>query len=58
MNEQYERLVQSLKYLPGLGYRSAEKIALYLLVEKPERAKELTEKISWLKRLGPVNMGN
>ena len=46
MNEPYERLVQSLKSLPGLGYRSAEKIALYLLVEKPLRAKELTDRIS------------
>lgn len=45
MNEPYERLVQSLKSLPGLGYRSAEKIALHLLVEKPECAKELTERI-------------
>ena len=46
MNEPYERLVQSLKSLPGLGYRSAEKIALHLLVEKPEHAKELVEKVS------------
>ena len=46
MNEPYERLVQSLKSLPGLGYRSAEKIALHLLVEKPLRAKELTDRIS------------
>ena len=46
MSEPYERLVQSLKALPGLGYRSAEKIALHLLVEKPDRAKELIERIS------------
>lgn len=46
MNEPYERLVKSLKSLPGLGYRSAEKIALHLLVEKPLRAKELTDRIS------------
>ena len=46
MSEPYERLVQSLKALPGLGYRSAEKIALHLLVEKPGRAKELIERIS------------
>ena len=49
MSEPYERLVQSLKGLPGLGYRSAEKIALYLLVEKPDRAKELIERISMAK---------
>jgi len=28
--------VQALKRLPGLGYRSAEKVALHLLVEKPD----------------------
>jgi recombination protein RecR len=32
-----EKLQQHLKQLPGLGYRSAERIALHLLVEKPER---------------------
>ena len=57
MNEPYERLVQSLKSLPGLGYRSAEKIALYLLVEKPERAKELTERITLADEvLGPCRI--
>ena len=57
MNEPYERLVQSLKSLPGLGYRSAEKIALYLLVEKPERAKELTQCITLADEvLGPCRI--
>jgi recombination protein RecR len=32
-----EELQQQLKRLPGLGYRSAERIALHLLVENPER---------------------
>jgi len=32
----FEKLQQHLKQLPGLGYRSAERIALHLLVEKPE----------------------
>ena len=32
-----EKLQQQLKQLPGLGYRSAERIALHLLVEKPEQ---------------------
>jgi recombination protein RecR len=32
-----EELQQRLKQLPGLGYRSAERIALHLLLEKPER---------------------
>jgi recombination protein RecR len=37
----FETLLQQLKRLPGLGYRSAERIALHLLVEKPERLAEL-----------------
>ena len=57
MNEPYERLVQSLKSLPGLGYRSAEKIALYLLVEKPERTEDFIERISSAKKkLGPCRI--
>jgi recombination protein RecR len=32
-----EDLQKQLKQLPGLGYRSAERIALHLLVEKPEQ---------------------
>jgi recombination protein RecR len=36
-----EHLQRELKRLPGLGYRSAERIALHLLVEKPERVPEL-----------------
>jgi recombination protein RecR len=36
-----EKLQQQLKKLPGLGYRSAERIALHLLVEHPERLPEL-----------------
>ncbi|NDV63105.1 recombination protein RecR [Puniceicoccales bacterium CK1056] len=39
----FERLQQSLKRLPGLGYRSAERLALHLLVEKPESGTELIE---------------
>lgn len=37
MTPAFEKLQQSLKQLPGLGYRSAERIALHLLVEKPDR---------------------
>jgi recombination protein RecR len=33
----FEKLQKHLKQLPGLGYRSAERIALNLLVERPER---------------------
>jgi len=41
MSSAFERLQQQLKQLPGLGYRSAERIALHLLVEKPARLPEL-----------------
>ncbi len=37
MSPALEKVEQLLKQLPGLGYRSAERIALHLLVEKPER---------------------
>lgn len=43
MTPAFEKLVQVLKRLPGLGYRSAERAALHLLAEKPERAKDLLE---------------
>jgi recombination protein RecR len=39
----FEQLQKHLKQLPGLGYRSAERIALHLLVEKPERLPALVE---------------
>ncbi|MEO6243898.1 MAG: recombination mediator RecR [Opitutaceae bacterium] len=35
MTPAFEKLQKHLKQLPGLGYRSAERIALHLLVEKP-----------------------
>lgn len=37
MTPAFEKLQQHFKQLPGLGYRSAERIALHLLVEKPAR---------------------
>ena len=37
MTPAFERLQKHLKQLPGLGYRSSERIALHLLVEKPAR---------------------
>ena len=37
MTPAFEKLQQTLKQLPGVGYRSAERIALNLLVEKPAR---------------------
>mgnify|MGYP002780789708 CR=1 FL=1 len=41
MTPAFEKLQKQLKQLPGLGYRSAERIALHLLVEKPARLNEL-----------------
>jgi Holliday junction resolvasome RuvABC DNA-binding subunit len=37
----FESLQKQLKQLPGIGFRSAERIALHLLVEKPDRLPEL-----------------
>jgi recombination protein RecR len=41
MTPALEQLQKQLKQLPGIGYRSAERIALHLLVEKPGRLPEL-----------------
>ncbi len=41
MTPALEHLQKLLKQLPGVGYRSAERIALHLLVEKPARLPEL-----------------
>ena len=41
MTPALENLQKQLKKLPGIGYRSAERIALHLLVEKPDRLPEL-----------------
>lgn len=45
MSPSFEKVQQLLKQLPGLGYRSAERIALHLLVEKPERLAPLLESL-------------
>lgn len=42
MTPALEHLQKLLKQLPGIGYRSAERIALHLLVEKPAKLPELT----------------
>jgi recombination protein RecR len=53
----YDDLVQGLKSLPGLGFRSAEKIALHLLVEKPEKATSLQKAIQNASdKLGPCKV--
>jgi recombination protein RecR len=43
MTPAFEKAVAALKQLPGLGYRSAERLALHLLIEKPEALHELSE---------------
>ena len=45
MASAFDQLQQCLKRLPGLGFRSAERIALHLLVEKPEACGELVESL-------------
>lgn len=41
MTPALEHLQKQLKGLPGVGYRSAERIALHLLVEQPQKLPEL-----------------
>lgn len=41
MTPAFDSVHQVLKQLPGLGYRSAERIAIHLLIEKPERREAL-----------------
>ena len=41
MTPALEALQKQLKQLPGVGFRSAERIALHLLIEKPQRLPEL-----------------
>lgn len=43
MSTAFDRLQQALRKLPGVGYRSSERIALHLLVGKPEQLTELVE---------------
>lgn len=43
MTPAFEKLQRHLKQLPGLGYRSAERIALHLLVEKPGQLRQLVD---------------
>jgi len=43
MSPAFEKVHQLLKQLPGLGHRSAERVAMHLLVEKPERLEPLCE---------------
>lgn len=43
MTPALENLQKQLKQLPGIGYRSAERIALFLLVDRPARLPELVQ---------------
>lgn len=43
MTPAYDSLLQQLKRLPGLGYRSAERVAMHLLVEQPQAMAELLD---------------
>ena len=45
MTPAYEHLLNKLKKLPGLGYRSAERIAMHLLVEKTEELDGLIDSL-------------
>ena len=56
MTPQYQALVQALKSLPGLGYRSAEKVALHLIVENPKASTGLVDRLTQAAEvLGPCN---
>ena len=46
MTPAFDKLLDALKRLPGLGYRSAERIALRLLVEKPALAQQLRQALA------------
>ena len=46
MSESFDRLKNILKKLPGLGYKSAERIALHLTLENKSDARELFEALS------------
>ncbi|MBK1879974.1 recombination mediator RecR [Pelagicoccus mobilis] len=43
MTPAFEALQKELKRLPGVGFRSAERMAIHLLLEKPEAAKQLSD---------------
>lgn len=43
MSSSLDNLQQILKKLPGLGIRSAERICIHLLAEKPEKVNQLVE---------------
>src|SRR5580698_5245846 len=46
MSTGFERLQSTLRKLPGIGFRSSERIALHLLLAKPEQLKELVDSLN------------
>ncbi|MGF1529948.1 MAG: recombination mediator RecR [Puniceicoccaceae bacterium] len=53
MAKSFEELRDRLKGLPGLGYRSAERLALHLVTTRPEVGQALVEELrNALERLG------
>lgn len=46
MTPAFEKLLSQLKGLPGLGFRSAERIAMHLLVEHPEQVEDLIRSLA------------
>ena len=49
MTPSFEALQKQLKRLPGVGYRSAERIAIHLLLEKPSSAQALIDALRFAK---------
>lgn len=45
MNSAYDNLLNSLKKLPGLGYRSAERVAVFLLTENKSLSFQLIKSL-------------
>ena len=43
MNASYDKLLSTLRQLPGLGYRSAERIAVHLLAHKTNSLEQLMD---------------
>ncbi len=46
MNDSYETLLSELRKLPGLGYRSAERIAVHVLTDRSNPASSLINALS------------
>ncbi|MGA0133461.1 MAG: recombination mediator RecR [Opitutales bacterium] len=46
MTPSFDKVRQLLKQLPGLGHRSAERIALHLLVERPARLQPVLDALA------------